>query len=144
MIPKERYVALEHTTDAYLEAYGLTLEEAFGNAAYALMSTLVDINRVEKTSEGILSAEGHDLEGLLYNWLEIVLLRATVDMYVINDFDVRITRKGDDFELTAKTLGEILVPEKHHPKIEIKAATYHQMEIKKADGKYVLRFILDL
>lgn len=144
MIPKERYVALEHTTDAYLEAYGVTLKEAFGNAAYALMSTLVDINRVEKTAEGILSAEGHDLEGLLYNWLETVLLRATVDMQVMSNFDVELTRKGDGFALTAKTLGEVLVPEKHHPKVEVKAVTYHQMEIKKADGKYVLRFLLDL
>ncbi len=55
---------------------------------------------------------------------------------------VKIT-KNDRYHLLAKVSGEEINFEKHHFKMEIKAPTYHLMEIK--DEKPVLmQFILDL
>jgi SHS2 domain-containing protein len=37
------YRFLDHMTDAIIEAYGSTLEEAFENAAKALCDTMIDL-----------------------------------------------------------------------------------------------------
>ena len=43
------YRVLPHTTDAYIEAYGATLEEAFSYAALALFDTMCNINSVSES-----------------------------------------------------------------------------------------------
>src|SRR5207245_164191 len=68
------YSFLEHVTDALVEAWGDTLEEAFSQAGLALFETMLDTKSVHrKTSEEIQTA-GHDEKELLYNYLEELLL----------------------------------------------------------------------
>jgi SHS2 domain-containing protein len=42
------------------------------------------------------------------------------------------------------TRGEPLELDRHHYKVEIKAVTYHEMEIKQEKGMTTARFLLDL
>lgn len=127
-------------TDAYIEASGDTLEEAFENAAKGLVDTMLDIDKIEAKDKVRIEAEGYDLEALLYNWLEEVLLKLSVDRIALREFRVKIM----DNKLEAEAYGEPLDLEKHNYKIEIKAVTYHLMEVKKEDSKYKARFLLDL
>ncbi len=136
------YKFLEHMTDAYIEAEGDTLEEAFENAAKGLVDTMIDISRIEVKTRTLISVKGHDLEEVLYNWLEEVLLKLSLDRLALKEFKVRI-KKGDTYELEGEAYGERLDIEKHNYKVEIKAVTYHLMEIR-GDGKYKVRFLLDL
>ncbi|MEM2856459.1 MAG: archease [Candidatus Nitrosocaldaceae archaeon] len=135
------YRFLEHMTDAYIEADGNTLEEAFENAAKGLVDTMIERESIEIKERLIISVKGDDLEELLYNWLEEVLLKLSVDRIALKEFKIRI--KVDEYKLDADVYGERLDIVKHKYKVEIKAVTYHMMEIKK-DGKYKVRFLLDL
>ena len=47
MATKKRFEFLEHTGDAYIAAYGKTLEEAFENAALATFEVMTDVEKVE-------------------------------------------------------------------------------------------------
>src|ERR687890_2219763 len=68
------YRFLDHVTDAVIEAYGTTLEEAFENAAKALCDTMIDLKTVRPKREIKLSTKGNDLYSLLFDWLDKVML----------------------------------------------------------------------
>ena len=42
----ERYILVDHTADMMVRAFGDTLEECFGNAAYALFDQTVDLSDI--------------------------------------------------------------------------------------------------
>ena len=67
---KKRFKLLEHTADAFVEAYGVNLEEAFENAAAAMTDIMTELEKVEAINEETFVVEGQDEQALLYNWLE--------------------------------------------------------------------------
>ncbi len=138
------FKSLEHVSDAFLEVYGTELNGAFENAARALTDTSVHLNFVEPFVEETIEMRGFDKLNLLYNWLEALLLKLYVEGKVYCVFDVKISGKNEDFVLLAKVKGEEFQVEKHRPKVEVKAVTYHLMEIYEKPGEVTLRFILDL
>ncbi|MGI0073000.1 MAG: archease [Nitrosotalea sp.] len=136
------YRNLEHMTDAFIEVSGRTLEEAFETAGIAVVDTILDIKSVERKIERKIDVSAADLNGLLYNWLEEIIILTITEGFAAQNFNVKIT-KADKYFLTAIISGEPIDFDKHHFKLEIKAPTYHLMEIKQ-EKPVVMRFLLDL
>ncbi|MBS7622991.1 archease [Candidatus Bathyarchaeota archaeon] len=131
--------------DAYVEAYGSSLEEAYSNAALAMFEVMTDTRNVEPRFEQPVTVEGHDLNSLLYSWLESLLVKFEVENRLFSRFMVeKIGTEGDLFKLKARVFGEDLDHKKHPSKTEVKAVTYHLMEIESSGPVYRLRFLLDL
>ena len=144
---RRRFRYLDHMTDAVIEAYGCTLDEAFENSACGLVNTMFDLKRVSPTQEINIQAKGYDIKSLLYDWLEKVLLTLLVDNILISVFKVKIyenINKDNGYLLSGIAKGEYLNPKKHHYKVEIKAITYHEMEVIQEKNKVITRFLLDL
>jgi SHS2 domain-containing protein len=140
----EKFVYLEHVTDALIEAYGSTLEEAFENAAKATINTMVEIQRVKPVRGIEFEIRGADLPELLYNWLEAILAEVDADQLLLCDFELQIEKKNEGFILCAKCRGQKFDPKIHEFKTAVKAPTYHEMTVEKTGSTYVLRFLLDL
>jgi SHS2 domain-containing protein len=138
------YRFLDHMTDAVIEAYGTTLEEAFENAAKALCDTMIDLKTVRPKREVKFSAKGDDLYSLLFDWLDKVMLLLVSDGIAMSQFSVKIQRHNNNYLLEGTARGEPLELDRHHYKVEIKAVTYHEMEIKQEKGIITARFLLDL
>jgi len=136
------YRYLDHITDAFIEVTGDTLEKAFENAGISVVDTIVNIKLVENKEDRELEIKANDLKGLLYNWLEEIIILTITDGFVVKTFKVNIT-KNEMYHLIAKISGEEINFEKHHFKMEIKAPTYHLMEIED-ERPVLMRFILDL
>lgn len=135
----------EHTADIGIRGYGKTLEEAFENVAIALFEVMVDTSKVEKKTIKEVEAEGEDLQSLLYNFLEQLLIIHDIEGLVFRDFEVKIEKTNRGYKLKAKAYGEELDLEKHEPKEEVKAITYHEMEIKQLeDGTWVAQLVPDI
>jgi protein archease len=130
-------------TDAVIEANGETLEEAFENAAKGVNDTMVDLKTVRPDREIRIAAEGHDLYSLLFDWLDKVMLLLVADGIVMSEFSVKI-RQNNRYLLEGVAKGEKLDLDRHRYKVEIKAVTYHEMEIRQEKGKATVRFLLDL
>ena len=136
---------MEHTADAYIEAYGASLEEAFENAAAAMTDVMTELEKVEAKTEESFVVEAHDEPALLYSWLEELLLEFELKDKLYSRFEVScIEETSEGFRLRAKAWGEKYDPERHPSKVGIKAATYHQMEILKDPKSVTVRFILDI
>ena len=136
---------LEHTTDAYIEAWGPTLERAFAQAAEGLYETIVNLETIDSIMEERVQVEGHDKKELLYNWLEQLLLDFDIKQMVYGSYDVSIRSDTPTlFRLDGKLKGEKYDRKKHGAKTEIKGVTYHLMEIQENTREVKVRFILDL
>ena len=142
---KKRFRFLEHTADAYVEAYGNNLEEAFENSAAAMTDVMTELEKVEAKNEKTFVVEEQDEPALLYSWLEELLLEFELKGKLYSRFEVsRIEETSKGVRLYARAWGENYDSEKHASKVGIKAATYHQMEIIKEQNSVTLRFILDI
>jgi len=135
---------LEHISEAYVEAWGSTLEEAFENAGRALFDIMTDVGRVEPLQEVELQAEAEDLEALLFEWITTLLVEFDTTGMVYSKFRVSIQRGDGGYRLKAKAYGEPFDPERHPPKVEVKAMTYSLMEIKQENGGYRIRYVVDI
>lgn len=142
---KARFKFLEHTADAYVEAYGNNLEEAFESAGMAFTDVMTKLESVEAKTQESFVVKAQDEEALLYSWLEELLLAFELKQLLFSRFEVSpITKTDKGFKLVVKAWGESYDEKKHMSKVGIKAATYHQMEIIKDANGVVLRFILDI
>ena len=142
---RRRFDFLEHTADAYIAAYGETLEEAFENAALATFEVMTDIRRVKPRVEDSVEVEAQDQCALLYSWLEELLVRFETTSNLYSRFEVfGIEKTPECFRLRARIWGEPFDPEKHPQKVGIKAVTYHRMEIVREPEVVIIKFILDI
>jgi SHS2 domain-containing protein len=141
----KKFEFLEHMGDAYIAAYGETLEEAFSNAGLAMFEVMTDTKLIEPKLRDEIIVEGEDEIALLHNWLEALLLKFEIELKLYSSFNVKkIKRKNGGFLLEAEVFGETFNKDKHLSKTEVKAVTYHQMNISKEAGKFIVKFILDL
>jgi len=142
---KKRFEFLEHTADAYIAAYGESLEEAFENAALATFEVMTDVEKVKPEAEDLVEVEAHDEYSLLYSWLEELLVRFETTNNLYCRFKISsIEKTPSGLKLRAKIWGEPLNLERHLGKVGVKAVTYHRMEIVKKPKAITVRFILDI
>lgn len=135
---------LEHTSDSIIEAYGENLEQAFENSACGLIDTMFDLDSISHILQIKIEISGYDLKSLLYDWLERILLLVILEKILLSDFKVKIVSNDNKFFLSCVAKGESLNLEKHGYKVEVKAITYHEMEIKMEKNKVIIKFLLDL
>jgi SHS2 domain-containing protein len=144
-LPKSGYSFLPHTTDAYIEAVGETLEEAFQFAGMALVDTMCLVDSISPKVTERIEATGRDEVTLLYDWLESILLKFELNGMVYSQFKVApIAKTTPGLRVKAEVSGEKYDRQKHGTKVEVKAVTYHKMEVVRERDHTILRFILDL
>lgn len=142
---RPRYKLLPHMTDAYIEVHARTLTAVFEEAAFAMFDIMTDPTaiRLEFTDEFEVAA--HDRVSLFHDWLEQLLLRFDLDGKVYSGFHVeKIEEQDGGLRLVAKARGGLFQKGRHPAKVEIKAVTYHRMEVKATGEGYLARYILDL
>jgi SHS2 domain-containing protein len=57
---------------------------------------------------------------------------------------VRIDEESRPFTLEGTAQGEVLDPERHHPRVDVKAVTLHQFRLEKTDPGWEAQVILDI
>ncbi len=133
---------LEHATDAFILVTAPSLTDAFTLAGQSVVDTTLDKKTIEEKEQRTLKVSGKDLSYLLFNWLEEVNYQLITEGFAIARFSLDIS-KNSKYDLKATIYGEPIDLKKHHFKVEIKAPTFHMMEIKQ-NNQVTMRFLLDL
>ena len=133
---------LEHATDAFIQVTAPNLTDAFTLAGQSVVDITLDRKTIEEKEQRTLNVSGKDLRYLLLNWLEEVNYQLITEGFAIARFSLEIS-KNSTYKLKSTIFGEPINLKKHHFKIEIKAPTFHMMEIKQ-NGQVTMRFLLDL
>ncbi len=136
---------LEHTADAAFRVWAEDLEELFVDAARALFELIADLENVEPKERVEIEVEADDLVELFHDWLEELLFRHEVNEMLFSDFEVKIEKKDGGYRLEGVAMGEPIDPEKHTIHTEVKAITYHMMNVeRKEDGTWEATYVVDL
>lgn len=139
----QKFEFFEVTADVGYRAYGKTLGEAFENAALAMFEVMTDTSKIEPKIERKIEVESEDECALLYDWLSEFLVMLDVDYLMFSKFEVKIERKDEGFYLKGTVWGEEFNREIHESRAEVKAVTYHLMDVKQDNGVMV-QVILDI
>jgi SHS2 domain-containing protein len=136
--PKSGFREVDHTADLELEIWAGTLPGLFEEAARGLNQLLEirwesdqDDHRIEQ-----FTVEAADNEGLLVSFLGELLYLLEQDRLAGKDFQVEIS----DSTLTA----EVRCGHVRSYSREIKAVTYHRLDIRFNDGVYSVNVVFDI
>lgn len=119
--------------------------EAFERMGPCFGNYVTDLTKVEIDERENIDIEvsGHDLQSLLYNYMNEMLFKFTSDYFCIcqvkiHKFDL------EKFTLAATLLGDIFDATKHACGTEVKAITYSNMQIHETPEKAELYVIVDI
>ena len=138
---KKKYDFINHTADLGIKVWGKSLKNLFENTAYSMFDILTELDKVKETSLIKVKIGSGELEELLADWLRNLLYQFNGEGYLLREFNIEeISKKG----LKAKVRGEKLNLSRHTLKIEIKAVTYHGLEVKKTGQGWEAQVIFDV
>lgn len=139
---------MDHTADLEFVSYGKSLNECFENSAYALFSAILDIRKDELaklpgTEVKEIELTAPDLEILLHDWLSELLFLFDVEYIIFTRFGVEISGNGE-YKLKAHANYRPIDQDVPGIATEVKAITYHNMEIKQEGELWTARVVCDI
>jgi len=134
------FEVIEHTAEVGIVARGASLPEVFANAAAGMMAFLIPPEAVRAGEARRVVVEAEDRDALLVAWLNELLLLLNGEGFVPREFRIAAL---EETRLEAEVLGEPVDPQRHRFRLDVKAATYHQLEIRQEDG-WRARVIFDV
>ena len=137
-----KFKFLEHTADAKMQAFGITLEEAFSNAALGMFNVMVDTSKIKQVKKHLFTIKSENEESLLYDFLEQLLFLTDSEGFLLSEVLELTIIRNKVLTLVAKVIGDNHTNQEVHS--YIKAVTYSEMFIKKEKGKYVMQVVFDI
>ena len=129
------YDVIEHTADVGIKAYGGDLSECFAHAAVGMFELISEKSFIEEKGAYQIDLSADDLEELLVDFLsELLFLHGSRNL-IFGEIDVKVN--VERCSLSAIVQGEELDLSKHKYGMEIKAVTYHMLEIHDREPFYV-------
>jgi SHS2 domain-containing protein len=130
-----------HGADIGVRGFGVSVEEAFEQAAVALMAVVADVSRIAPTEAIEVHCDAPDLELLLMSWLNAVIYEMAVRKMLFSSF--RVTVSG--CSLTGTLAGEKVDPDRHQLAVEAKGATVTALRVVcNQDAQWVAQCVVDV
>jgi len=137
----KRFEILDHTADIGLIVYGDHLKGLFENAGEAFFHLITDLRKVRRRIKRRIDIGGESLDRLMVDWLSELLYLHDIENLLFKGFKVESV--GED-GLRAIVKGEPFQEGVHVIKTEVKAVTYHRIEVRKEEGRWRAQVIIDL
>jgi SHS2 domain-containing protein len=137
----KHFETLDHTADIGIIVYGENLKALFENAGKAFFHLITDLRKVRRRIERRIDIGGESLDRLMVDWLSELLYLHDVENLLFKGFKVESVGESG---LKAVVRGETFQEGLHVIKTEVKAVTYHQIEVGKKNGSWRAQIIFDL
>jgi SHS2 domain-containing protein len=138
---REKYHLIDHTADFGIHVSGTNSKDLFANAAQALFDVITDIDSLTGQDSCHLEVSGEDWSDLMVNWLREILYLWNGKERLVKS--VNITALSAN-KLSAKVVFDPYDPDRHTVITEIKAVTYHQIQVKRTPSGWSARIIFDI
>ncbi len=130
-----------HKADIGIRGVGRNLSEAFEQTARALTSVITPPENVKALKTVSFTCQSEDPETLLFDFLNRVIYEMAVNHMLFSNFAVHITNGL----LNASISGEHIADKRHQPAVEVKAATYYELLVRrKSNGLFLAQCIVDV
>jgi len=137
----DRYEELPHTADIAIKVQGKDLGELFSNAAFGMFDIIADLDGLKTDISVDLNLKAASPEELLVSWLDELLYNFYTKSIIFKEFDIiDIAPSG----LKARAIGRHIGAKKSRLKTEIKAVTYHNLNVIEKNGKFSVEIVFDV
>jgi SHS2 domain-containing protein len=132
---------VDHTADAGIVVEAPDLARLFERAACGMFCVITDLVAVRAMETSRISIEAPDRAALLVRWLSELNYRHVTEHRVFSKFEVLTL---SEHHLGAEVSGEIFDPARHTIFTEIKAVTFHDLQIGHDERGWKAQIIFDL
>jgi SHS2 domain-containing protein len=138
---KSYYTLLDHTADLRIRVSGADPVDLFKNAGLALFDQITKPDRLEPREVIEVAVTGIDPADLMVNYLRELLYLWTGKEKLVKRIEiVRIS----DTAVSARVSTDRYQPERHEILHEIKAVTYHQIEVSRTMDGWQATVVFDV
>ena len=133
------------TADIAFHAWGADLAETFVAAADAVMNVMVEeLDAIQDREQRQLTAEHEALDLLLFDFLQALIYYKDAELLMLRVGQVQIEEHPHHYSLTAVARGERLDPNRHRPRVDVKAVTLHRFSLQQRAHGWDATVILDI
>jgi len=140
-VVKPSYEFFDHTADMGIRVRAATLPELLEPAARGLYAVIGDLTAGADSEPVRFDLSSNDPAFLLRDYLAELLVLFECDARIVTAFDVSIF---NDHRLTATGQARLVDPRRSAYHHEVKAITYHELEIRSIPGGYEATIIVDI
>ncbi len=137
----KRYEQIPHTADIAIRVYGKDLKELFINAAFGMFDIIADLEGLKSSVSIEVNLKAPSKEELLVSWLDELLYNFYTKSIIFFEFDVSFLSEE---QLMVKAYGRHIGENRNRLKTEIKAATYHDLNIKEGPDGLSIDIVFDV
>jgi len=135
------YRRMDPTADCGIQVFGEDLKALFENAGLALFDLIADIKLVDAGFEYAIAVSGSDWADLMVNWLrELLYLWAGKELLVK---EITVTEIFEH-QLHARIRVDTFNAAKHRLNQEIKAVTYHRIQVTRSPTGWEAIVVFDV
>ena len=135
------YRFFDHTADFGLEIFGDDAPSLFEEAAKALFELITPIASPKQCDQHEVDVSGDDWADLMVNWLRELLYLWNGESLLVRNIELNSL---EETRLLADVACEAYDPDRHEIRNEIKAVTYHQIDVGPFDNGWRARVIFDI
>lgn len=139
--PSRGHREIAHTADLGFEVWAEDLPGLFAESVHALGDLCYDLDEVRPREARRLEITGDNLEERMVRWLQ--------EVYYVLESELWLTREVTDVVVADRVVsgtlrGEPHDADRHTLHTEIKAITYHRLDIRQEDGSWRTTVIVDV
>ncbi|MEX0613234.1 MAG: archease [Pirellulales bacterium] len=135
------YEIFPHTADLGLRVKSPDLNTLFAEAGQGFFSVIVtNLRDIQPRTAVEFNITGSDLVYLFFDWLNELLFAFESRRLLLCEFEVSVGAEG----LHATAKGETVDESRHQLDHEIKAITYHALNVREVDDGWLAEVILDI
>ena len=122
---------MDHPADVILHSWGEDIIQAFENAGKGMFNFMSDLERVQETVKKTISIDAGSYEEALVKFLDAWLCEFSSEIFIGKQFKCTVFDDEDEekIHIECEAIGEYFVVGKHQQGTEIKAITWHNLEI---------------
>ncbi len=135
------YTLIDHTADLGIRVEGSDPADLFRGMAMAMLDQLTELDALEGVEETEITVDGEDWPDLMVNWLRELLYLWFGEEKLVKKVEVLSI---SEHRISARVASDPYDPTNHTIKKEIKAATYHQLQVKEGPSGWEAAVIFDL
>jgi tRNA nucleotidyltransferase (CCA-adding enzyme) len=130
-----------HEADMGVRGFGGSIDEAFEEAAFALIAVITDPETVERIEVVDIECEAPDIELLFVDWLNALIYEIATRKLLFSRFEVHV----EGHHLQGQAWGEKVDVARHRPAVEVKGATYTALKVSQDEqGNWVAQCVVDV
>lgn len=130
-----------HGADIGVRGFGDSPAEAFMQAAIALTAVITDPDLVRPLRRIEIACSAPDREILLVDWLNRLITAMATEGMLFGRYEVEVSHDT----LKAYAYGEAIDPARHTPAVEVKGATFTELQVAKdPDGRWRAQCVVDV